>query len=116
MGNGMTCQGSGTWYTVTASNISAACAQFEYTSSQYGQAQNWTQTTTNDGKPLLNSTGGPMMITWTTQFDEAENATPAACEGALGDLVTACGATNGSSQGGLFNFPSNTAAYGVYFY
>lgn len=111
----MTCNGVGLWYTITASNISAACAQFKYTPVQYSQGQHYVQTTTDAGLPLLNQQGGPMTMNWTTQFDQAEFATPAACEGALGDLVTACAATNGSSQGGLFEFPNSSAAYGLAF-
>lgn len=56
------------------------------------------------GQPLVDATEGPMTISWTAQFDMAENGTAAACEGALGDFADGVDGTNGSSEGGLFLF------------
>lgn len=106
---------AGTWYAVTASNISVACSHFNYDSSAYSQPQGWNQTLANDGGPLLNEQGKEMTINWTAQFDAADNATSAACESAIGDLVKACAGKNQDSEGGVYNYADNSAAYGVDF-
>lgn len=107
-GDAMDCYTDGSWLPITAQNITFACTQLNQT----GTDTEWSQTTNEDGNPLLDAKGGTGSILWSVKYSGASNG-GIYCETALGAIATACQGRNPDIQGGGWTAADTSVYYGV---